>query len=400
MTRVISHKILLVILAIVLTLSLAVFALPVIPVAASSPASAIKLLASDAAANDYFGITVSIYGDTAIVGADAAGMESNGTGASYVFIRSGGTWRQQAELTANDAAIGDDFGASVSIYGDTVVVGAPLKRNGGAAYIFTRNGKTWNQQTKLIANEATAYFGTSVSIYGNTVVVGAYGTNNFTGATYVFVRNGKTWNQQAKLTADDAAVGDGFGIAVSNYGDTVVVGADGKNNLAGGAYVFTRNGKTWSQQANLTARDTTAGDFFGISVSNYDDTIMVGAPNKDTNTGAIYVFAPSGRTWSQKAKLTASDATVDSYFGISVCIYGEKAVVGSVYKDSVTSAAYVFAHSGRTWNQQAKLTASDATINDFFGRSVSIYDGTIVVGAPWRNNYTGVAYVYNIPQHK
>src|SRR6266498_4582739 len=211
------------------------------------------------------------------------------------------TLSQEAKLTAGDAASGDQFGAAVGISGETAVVGAPVDDtaagpNAGSAYVFVRSGTGWSQQAKLTASDAAAgdIFGFSVAVTGDTVVVGASGDNMLAGSAYVFVRSGTGWSQQAKLTASDAASGDRFGAAVGISGDTAVVGAQFGDTIAGSAYVFVRSGTSWSQQAKLTASDAAAFDFFGAAVAISGDTVVVGALADDTdagsNAGSAYVF--------------------------------------------------------------------------------------------------------------
>ena len=204
-----------------------------------------KLTASDAAANDRFGQSVATNGDTVVIGASS---KNSNTGAAYIFERNQGgaeNWGQVQKLTASDAAVNDQFGRSVAIDGDTVVVGASAKNLfTGAAYIFERNqggAENWGQVQKLTASDAAAFdnFGWSVAINGDTVVVGAWGKNSNTGAAYIFERNqggAEHWGQVQKLTASDAVVRQ-FGYSVSINGDTVVVGA----HDTGAAYIFERN---------------------------------------------------------------------------------------------------------------------------------------------------------------
>jgi uncharacterized protein (DUF2345 family) len=304
-----------------------------------------KLKASDGAAFDAFGDSVAIYGSTAVVGAP---VKKSNRGAAYVFVRSGKTWSQQAKLTASHRAVGDDFGFSVAIYGSTVVVGAPAPGRGssrGAAFVFVRSGTHWSQRAKLIVSHASAFqfFGNSVALYGSTAVVGAPGKNSNRGAAYVFVRSGSAWSRRAELTASHAAVGDEFGYSVALYRSTAVVGARYKDSNKGAAYVFVRSGTAWSRQAKLTASHRAAGDEFGGSVAVYGSTAVVGAHAKNSNKGAAFVFVRSGKTWSQQAKLTASDAAAFDNFGGSVALYGSTAVVGAPGKNSSRGAAYVFA---------------------------------------------------------
>ncbi|WP_095987402.1 DUF7507 domain-containing protein [Cystobacter fuscus] len=369
-----------------------------------------KLTASDAAAFDNFGWSVALSGDTAVVGAPD---DDTGAGSAYVFVRSGTAWSQQAKLTASDAAALDSFGTSVALSGDTAVVGAygddtAAGEDAGSAYVFVRSGTTWSQQAKLTASDAVAFdrFGSSVALSGDTAVVGARGDDTAagseTGSAYVFVRSGTAWSQQAKLTASDAAAGDLFGWSVALSGDTAVVGAPDDDTGAGSAYVFVRSGTAWSEQAKLTASDAAALDSFGTSVALSGDTAVVGAPNDDTaagsETGSAYVFVRSGTAWSQQAHLTASDAAAGDFFGWSVAISGDIAVVGAYADDTAAGqqagSAYVFVRSGTAWSQQAKLTASDAAAFDSFGVSVAISGGTVVVGAL---GDAGSAYVYVLP---
>ena len=204
---------------------------------------------------------------------------------------------QQATLTAADAAAGDMFGYSVAVSGSTAVVGAPFSNSGtGAAYVFRRSGASWAQQAELTATGAATddEFGTSVALSGSTAVVGAPFGNSGTGAAYVFRRSGAGWAQQAELTAADGAGGDFFGYSVALSRSTVLVGAFGKNTATGAAYVFRRSGARWAQQAELTAADGTARENFGYSVALSRSTAVAGAPpseESDTHTGAAYVFA-------------------------------------------------------------------------------------------------------------
>jgi len=330
---------------------------------------------------------------------------------------------QQAQLTAGDGGGGDNFGWSVAVSGDTAVVGAYFDDVGandrqGSAYVFTRSGTTWSQQQKLAAADGAANdeFGWSVAIAGNTVVVGALesdvGANFSQGAAYVFVRSGTAWSQQQKLTAADGAASDLFGWSVALSGDTAVVSAEydtvGANAYQGSAYVFVRSGTTWSQQQKLTAADGAANDYFGCSVALSGGTAVVGAHNDDvganTDQGSAYVFTRSGTTWNQQAHLTAADGAANDWFGNSVAISGETAVVGApkdvVGANTDQGSAYVFARSGTTWSQQQKLTAGDGAAWSSFGHSVAISGDTALVGAFYddvgANTDQGSAYVFAV----
>ncbi len=337
-------------------------------------------------AGDQFGWSVSISGDYKIVGSHkASGGGENDSGSAYIFVRDGTSWSQQAILVASDRAASDWFGKSVSISGDYAVVGAYLDddggNNSGSAYIFVRDGTSWSQQAKLVADDAAAYdqFGNSVSISGDYVVVGASwdddgGSNS--GSAYTFVRSGTSWSQQAKLVADDAASGDYFGESVSISGDYALVGSylDGDaGSFSGSAYTFVRDGTSWSQQAKLVASDGGQNYHFGESVSISGNYAVVGSHGLSSSgsNGMVYTFIRSGTSWSQMAKLVAGDGDRNDFFGNSVSISGDYAVVGAPYDDdggSESGSAYVFKIVAI---QNAKIVASDGAYYDRFGNSIS-----------------------------
>ncbi len=379
------------------------------PTWSATPIEEAKLLAADAAAGDQFGYSVSLSGDTAVIGArfdsdDVNGLES---GSAYVFIRTGTTWSQQAKLTAHDGEARDWFGVRVAISGDTAVVTADADDddvNGvdsGSVYVFTRCGTTWSFQAKLTAADSAPVdlFGYSVALSGDTAVFGAKFDDDDvngvdSGSAYVFTRSGSTWSQQAKLTATDGAPGDLFGYSVALAGDTVVVTANADDDHingvdSGSAYVFTRSGSTWSQQAKLSASDGAAGDLFGVRAAIFGDTALIGARFTDDNgedSGSAYVFTRSGTTWSQQAKLLADDGAAGDDFGYSVAISGNTALVGTnSHDDNVngvdSGSAYVFTRSGTTWSQYAKLTPTDGSAGDQFGGRVAMSGNTALIGS-------------------
>jgi len=375
-----------------------------------------KLLSADGAAGDEFGRSVSIDGNTAVVGApldDDAGVSS---GAAYVFVRSGTSWSQEAKLTASDAAIDAMFGTSVSVSGDTIVVGAPDLAVGastaGAAYVFVRSGMSWSQQAKLVASDAAAddHVGVSVSVDGDTAVVGAHGPIIFGagGAAYVFVRSGTSWSEEDKLTASDAAGSDEFGRSVSIAGQTIVVGApqnDDAGSATGSAYVFVRRATIWNQQAKLLAGDRAANRLFGQSVCVVDDTAVVGAPGTvgfSSTAGAAYVLVRDGTTWSQQAKLQGSDSVIGDQLGLSVYITGGTVLAGAPSDDDAglnSGSAYEFERDGTSWIELAKLVASDEAANDSFGSAVSMSSDLAVVGAPFDGDsglLSGSAYAFDV----
>ncbi len=354
-----------------------------------------KLTTSDPAR--YFG-AVSIDGDTAIVGAPF--MSNGDPGAAYVFVRSGGAWSRQAKLVADVGASLDGFGTTVSISGDTAVVGAPYASHStGAAYVFVRSAGTWTLEATLTASDAAraAQFGFSADVDQDTIVLGAYGDSLRVGAAYVFVRSGGAWGQQAKLTGSDVVGGGVFGYSVSLLGDTALVGAYGVSGLRGAGYVFTRSAAVWTQQAKLHAGDSAPQDLFGYATSLGADTAVLGAYGAANSSGAAYVFRRSGASWSQEAKLVANDLASGDNFGAAVSVSGEMALLGAYGQSTSTGAAYVFSWSAGAWSQGMKITAADGASADNFGRGVSMSARTALIGAPSRQaGQPGAAYVFGV----
>ena len=341
-----------------------------------------KLVAADGAPFDWFGYSLSLSGDTALVGAWGDDDFGANSGSAYVFVRSAGTWTQEQKLLAADGAAGDLFGASVSLWGDTALVGAWSDDGMGSAYVFVRSAGSWIQEQKLLAaDRATAdSFGFSVSLSGDSALVGArhdddLGSNS--GSAYVFVRSAGNWTQEQKLLAADGAADDSFGYSVSLSGDSALVGADLDDDLglaSGSAYVFVRSAGSWTQEQKLLAADGTANDGFGYSVSLSGDSALVGAVSDDelaAGSGSAYVFVRSAGSWLQEQKLLAADGWSWDAFGCSVSLSGDRALVGARGNDFMGSA-YVFARSVGVWTQEQKILTSDLTGDDRLGASVSL----------------------------
>jgi len=368
-----------------------------------------ELTPAGSVANDYAGYRVAVDGNTAVVGSFAFG------GSAYVFTRTGSTWSQQAKLTTPDGALDDFFGSAVAVSGDTIVIGSyfndTIGNDAGAAYVFTRTGTLWTLQSKLTGGATGAegdLFGWSVGIDGNTAVIGAYGSDDAgldSGSAFVFTRTGSTWTQQSELVATDGVAGDSMGFSVAVSVDTVVTGARRDNSDAGSAYVFTRTGSSWTQQAKLTAADQASGDSFGAAVAVRADTVVAGAYGDDlasgVDAGSAYVFVRSGAAWSQQAKLVAADAAAGDNFGWAVAVSGNNAMVGSLSDDLAAGvdagSAHVFNRTGLTWLPRAELVANDAAAGDFFGHSVGLSGNTAIVGAPFATGAapaSGSAYIF------
>ncbi|NQT96128.1 MAG: choice-of-anchor D domain-containing protein [Candidatus Marinimicrobia bacterium] len=286
-------------------------------------------------------------------------------------------------------------------------------------YAISQTAYAQITEFKVTASDGGAddAFGGSTSISGDYAIVGAYGDDDngsLSGSAYIFHRSGTSWSQEAKLTSSDGVVDDRFGGSVSISGDYAIVGAYmddvGANWDQGSAYIFYRSGTSWSQQAKLTASDGESGDYFGYSVTISGDYVIVGAYGDDINIsaeGSAYIFYRSGTSWSQQAKLVASDGTVDAFLGKSVSISGNYAIVGACRDDiganSNQGSAYLFEKPGGGWSnmtETAKLTTSDGAADDQFGVSVAISGDYALVGS-WQDddsgNESGSAYLFEKP---
>jgi hypothetical protein len=367
--------------------------------------------ASNAGAGDNFGRSVALSGDgnTLAVGARNEGSATTGTnstpnesasgsGAVYVYTRSGSTWLQQAYVKASNTGAFDSFGNAVALSsdGNTLAVGANLENSSSTGINSTPNE---------LASSA--------------------------GAVYVYTRSGSIWSQQAYVKASNSGAGDSFGldVALSGDGNTLAVGATfedssatGSNSTpnelaanAGAVYVYTRGGSSWSQQAYVKASNTGAGDKFGsaVTLSQDGNTLAIGADSEDSGTtgtnstpdesatdaGAVYVYTRSGSTWVQQAYVKTSNTGAGDAFGSSVALSsdGNTLAVGASGEASNTAginsvpdesalragAAYVYTQSAGTWAQQAYVKASNTGASDFFGFSIAVNnDGnTLAIGA-------------------
>ncbi len=347
-----------------------------------------------------FGYAVAVEGDVAVVGEPYGAVDGNPEqGLAHVYVREGGTWTQSQVLVADDGAAGDGFGFSVSISGGTILVGAPYATVGanggqGAAYVFRQSGGSWSQEQKLVtaAGGASNNFGWSVAVSGATAIVSApvapVGENALQGNATVFTEDAGSWTEGPTLVAADGTGFATFGSAVAIDGDTIVIGANGVNSYFGAAYVFERSGTDWIQVARLAPDDGTTLEFFGISVAVSGENAIVGAYNQrvgDNNgQGSAYVFTASAGTWTQAQKLVASDGAASARFGLAVDIDGATALVGSYFADVDANvnqgAAYVFRLEGGTWNETDKLVASDGAADENLGNAVALSGDTALVG--------------------
>jgi hypothetical protein len=384
--------------------------------AAESETSAVtegipRLVPDDGQGGDFFGASVAVDGETALVGASYDDT-ANGTqsGSAYVFVREDGAWSRQAKLLADDGDTDDWFGTSVTLDGDTAIVGAVTDEdpNGsgyrrltgaGSAYVFERTDGSWSQQAKLFAadGDSSDAFGLAVTLDGDTALVGAPSDEDpngvSAGSAYVFERADGAWTQRAKLAPDDGDDADRFGTGLAFEDATAVISAPGDEDPngdgAGSAYVFERTDDAWTQQAKLAPDDGDDGDNFGWDVDLSGDTALVGAYTDDDpngeDAGSAYAFTRSDGSWSQAAKLAPDDGDDGDRFGHRVALAGDTALVGA-YTDedpngTKAGSAYVFDRTDGTWDERIKLYAIDGDEGDYFGGTLALDDGLALLGA-------------------
>ena len=424
----------------------------VYPITVDPVAQRAYLKASNTDAGDEFGLTVSVSGNTAVIGAkdegsDATGVNGNQnnnnaekSGAAYVFVRNGSNWIQQAYLKASNTDSFDNFGHSVAVDGDTIVVGARLEDSGsvgvngdqsdnsfsraGAAYVFVRSAGVWTQEAYLKATNTDIgdRFGYSVAVDGDTIVVGAFGEDSIasgvggnqannagtdSGAAYIYHRIGSTWSSQEYLKPVQPAGGAWFGRSVSISGDVAVVGAPNQER----SYVFDRVGSAWSQPAVLDPATSISDTGFGQSVDVDGDVVVVGSPGEpqflSLAAGAAHVFARVSGGWNRQGVLNASNPSTSAWFGHAVSVSGSRIAVGAPNQDSrgpgvngnpagtdgvfASGAAYLFELDGGVWSETDFIKSSNPGIGDGFGRAVALSGDLLVVGAQWEDSSaTGV----------
>lgn len=375
-----------------------------------------EILAFDAAAEDYFGGAVAVFGDVAVIGAQMADIGANtNQGAAYIYYRNqGGTdnWGLVKKLTATDGATSAYFGSSVAIWDDTVVVGA----NGAwSAYIFQRNeggADNWGEvATKAWVDSS---FGHSVAVCRDTVAVGAH-SGGTGGRVYLYSRNqggADAWGTVKVVTPSDGASGDFFGVCVSLDGDTLAVGAmacdlSGRADQGAG-YIFSRNyggADNWGQRKKVTASDGAAGDYFGRCLSLDGDTLAVGSPNADVggtgDAGAVYLYQMNNggaNGWGQVKKVTAPAATTQ--FGIALSLSSDALAVGQE-----SGAVYLYSRNGGgkdAWGRKGTLSQPDPFASDErFGRALCFRGSALLVGADSHGHgggaiRRGAAYIYGL----
>ncbi len=359
-------------------------------------------------ANDLFGAEIAVDGDTAVVGVpwDDVGANAN-QGSAYVFVRTGLKWTQAAQLFAFDGKAGDQFGASVAISGDTIVIGASGttvngKPNQGAAYFFVRLGGAWTLMGRHFGDTPGEYFGSSVAVSGNLIAVGApeavVGGNLSQGSVSLFNLSPAhpSGLLEGVVTANDGGAFDHFGRSVALSGDRLLVGMIGPNSgerSRGGAYIFERSATQsplWEQRAKLLPDDSQINDHLGRTVALSGNTALVSTSKviqTPVRRQAAYVFvaasAPGG-AWSQQARLILGEGHLSANV-FSFALSGNTAVVGSrtdhIEGRTNQGIVHVFTRTGTVWTPRQQIVASDIKAEDQFGAAVALTGDTVLIGS-------------------
>ena len=375
--------------------------------------------AGDGVAGDAFAINVRIFGNYAVAGAYNDDIGSNADqGSATVYKFENGGWLPMQKLVASDGAASDFFGGSMAMDSGLIIIGAygddvGENINQGSAYVFKLESGVWVQKQKLTSPGASNgdAFGSSLSISNGSVVITAYqddiGAATDAGSAYVFKLNDSTgvWTETQKFYPNDGTSGDAFGNTVCMKGDKMIVTAfyDDVSSVyhRGSAYIYTFQSGSWVQTAKLVAADGQNNDVFGTNAAILGDFALVGAYNADgtyANQGACYLFKLEGGIWVQKQKIFAVDATTNGFFGQSVAMRDNYAIVGAHGVNGLMGAAYILQLNPATSNltQLQKITPLDGASNDYFGFSSDIHNGNVVIGAYGKNSLKGKVYFKSI----
>jgi len=365
------------------------------------------------AGGDWFGSSISLYENTLVAGAKRDDTGATNTGSVYVYTRTGSAWALQQTINNPTPDADEWFGSSISLYGNTLVVGAPndTVEDTGSCYVYTRMGLTWTIQQTITnpSPEASDWFGDSVSLYQDTLVVsasyddtGAYNA----GSVYVYTRTGGIWTPQQTINNPTPDAHDWFGDSISLFQDTLAIGVmrDTPNDQhTGSCCVYIRTGGVWTLQQTINNPTPEGYDSFGDSVSLFQDTLAIGAWGDETgeeDAGSCYVYIRMGSTWTLQQTINNPTPGYADDFGISISLHQDTLVVGA-YNDSTgadgAGSCYVYTRTGGVWTLQQTINNPTPAVNDNFGYPVSLYGNTLAVGGP---NDVGAAgagsvYVYN-----
>ncbi len=354
-----------------------------------------------------FGQSLSISGDTIVVG--AASQDNGETlrlGAAYVYVRDGSGWVQEGPALSVPGGTWDDrFGQSVSISGDTLLVGAPLVVGAsgseeGAAMVFVRAAGVWTMQTTLTAPGPEQEFGSAVVIAGDTAVVGAASGGAGKGAVYVFTRSAGMWTQQARIVEPADEQDSYFGDGLALDADTLLIGAvdgtaDTRSPGPGRVFVYVRQNGAWQQQGQpLTSEEL--GDAFGRKLALSGDTAVVSAPYALAERGAAYIFVRNGAKWALQRRLVGEVGST-SEFGEQVAVSGDDLVVSALQTpDSFAGPLFLYHRRGKAWSAVGKPLTVAPNVDDLTPVGLAMLGSTVAVGAYGIGADLGSAFAYEV----
>jgi hypothetical protein len=365
--------------------------------------------------NHIFGYSLAYASDTLAVGDPYDSQYGTEAGAVTIFQPDNtGLWNKVARVTPSDAEAGIHFGRDIAISDDLLVAGAPYDNDfgerSGSVYIFERDQggpNAWGQVAKLTASDAYTndQFGWAVTIDGNFVAAGAY-TKMYGGRVYVFERDAgrpDQWGETAQLNPDPPGFQACFGEALDMQGDLLAIGAYGGGDYSGSAYIFQREPGTgeWQRLVNFRAADTYAYHYFGYSIALDHWTVLAGAPGADGLAGAAYIFTADPaqpEIWTEQARLTASDTAMGDYFGFALDLSGDYAWIGAPLHTETSGAIYLYERNlggPNHWEEVTSLTGDDTSPGDQFGYAAAIYGKFAIAGAPGHIP-SGSAYIFNL----
>ncbi len=376
--------------------------------------------AEDATPGDHFGYSVEISGMYAVIGAPDDKIGSNSVqGSAYVFKKENGVWTQQAKLLASDGAAEDFFGTSVDIDGDYIVVGAPSKivngmESAGGIYVFYRSGDQWNQQAILAASDPDSgdQLGRAVAISGLYLIAGApyndVSAQPDRGNAYIFSRSGATWSQHAIISPTFGLPGDHIGKSVDIDGDKVLIGApyDDNNNKvnAGCVYAYKRTGNLWYAEYHFLPQSAQEDSHFGEAVAIDDTTVVIGWPQLDysgfLSLGIACVYFYNGTTWYRHSDIIPSEQREGLSYGSEVGISNGVIVVG-VPQNHVGYAyaqgkAWVYQQHGSQWQVTRSIVDDHGQPHDYFGFGIGIDAHEVIIGSYAKNDNSGKVYFVNL----
>ena len=375
-----------------------------------------KIFASDAQSGVFFGRFVSIEENYAFVSAYRDFENGSASGSLYIFEKLNGKFVQSQKLFPDDGGVEEYFGYSLSSFGEWVITGAhhdsDFGASSGKAYILHLDNGKWDFFQTLVPNDLSEAdeFGKTVDIYGDFAVSCSYldddnATNS--GSVYIYKKENDSWNFFQKLQADVPIDHSQFGLALDIYKDKLIVGApySKQDEISCGAiYIFEFSGNKWTQTAHFSPSNPALNDEYGITVKIDDNYAFASSPKDDDagkNSGSVYVYRKEDNKWKMHQKLIAPDGTAGDSFGNAMETDGNYLYVASYFDDdngTNSGSVYIFENIAGNWNYKTKFSPSDGDESDAFGASISIFDDTMLIGAYANDDYgffAGAAYIFS-----